>query len=103
MQKEKIVQYSFVHSVGVLVYVFLVAALIQNGDKLFGKNNNVASVMAFLMLFVFSATVVGGLVLAKPVMLYLNGQKKEAVKMLLYTVGWLLILMAAVFVLLILL
>ena len=70
MQKEKIAQYSFIHSVGVLAYVFLVAILIQNGDKLFGKNNNVASVMAFLMLFVFSATVVGGLVLAKPVMLY---------------------------------
>ena len=74
----------------------------QNGDKLFGKNNNVATVMAFLMLFVFSATVVGGLVLAKPVMLYLDGQKKEAVKMLLCTVGWLLILMAAVFAMMIL-
>ena len=103
MQKEKIAQYSLVHSMGVLAYVFLVAILIRNGDKLFGKNNNVASVMAFLMLFVFSATVVGGLVLAKPVMLYLDGQKKEAVKMLLSTVGWLLILMAAVFILMILL
>jgi len=37
------------------------------------------------------------------VMLYLDGQKKEAVKMLLSTVGWLLILMAAVFILMILL
>jgi|SRR3989338_4227916 len=102
MPKEKIVKYSFVHSVGVLAYIFLVAILMQNGDKLFGKNNNVATVMAFLMLFVFSATVVGGLVLAKPVMLYLDGQKKEAVKMLLCTVGWLLILMAAVFAMMIL-
>lgn len=102
MPKEKIIKYSLIHSLGVLAYVFLVAILLQNGDKLFGKNNNLASVMAFLMLFVFSATVVGGLVLAKPLMLYLDGQKKEAIKMLLCTLGWLLILMAAVFAMMIL-
>jgi hypothetical protein len=37
------------------------------------------------MLFVFSALVTGGLVLGRPLLLYIDGQKKEGVKLLLFT------------------
>ncbi|KKS40301.1 hypothetical protein A3H03_00775 [Candidatus Kuenenbacteria bacterium RIFCSPLOWO2_12_FULL_42_13] len=97
MPKEKIVQYSFVHSLGVLVYVSLVALIMQNGDKIFGKMATVVTVVAFLLMFVVSATVVGGLVLGKSITWYLDGDKKNAIKMLFYTVGWLFIWLAAAF------
>ncbi|NIM46902.1 MAG: hypothetical protein GTN40_01955 [Candidatus Aenigmarchaeota archaeon] len=48
--------------------------------------------VAFLLLFTLSAAVVGGLVLGKPIYLFLSGQKKESLKTALYTVGWLFII-----------
>ena len=90
------------HALGVLVYIFLISLLMINGDKLFGEVEGFVGMMGFLLLFVFSATVVGGLVLGKPLMLYLDKDRKEATQMLFYTVGWLLILTVAVFVVMIL-
>ena len=43
------------------------------------------SISMFLMLFVFSALLTGYLVLGKPIMMYVDGQKKEAVRLLFYT------------------
>jgi hypothetical protein len=102
MKKDKIVKYSLMHALGVLVYIFLISLLMINGDKLFGEVEGFVGMMGFLLLFVFSATVVGGLVLGKPLMLYLDKDRKEATQMLFYTVGWLLILTVAVFVVMIL-
>lgn len=80
---------SFLSAVGVAVYVTLVSLIIRNGEKIFGKMNNFLGPAAFLMLFVLSAAVCGALTLGYPVTLYLNGQKKEAVKLFLCTIGWL--------------
>jgi len=41
------------------------------------------------MLFVLSATVVGSLVFGRPVYLYFEGKKKEAVALFLYTASFL--------------
>jgi hypothetical protein len=98
MKKKEIIMWSFINSVGVLVYVALVATIIQNGEKIFGKMKNFAGPIAFLLLFVFSALVTGLLVLGRPVYLFLDGSKKEAVKMLLYTVGWMFLIMVLVLV-----
>jgi heme O synthase-like polyprenyltransferase len=38
---------------------------------------------------VLSAAVTGGLVLGKPVMLYLDNQKTDAIKLFIYTLCWL--------------
>jgi hypothetical protein len=46
----------------------------------------------FIVLFIISACVTGSLVLLKPVMLYHEGMKKEALHMFAYTVGFLAIL-----------
>jgi len=61
----------------------------QNAEKIFGKADKPIGTVTFLLLFVMSATIVGGLVVVKPVMLYLDGDKKSAVKMFIYTAGWL--------------
>lgn len=44
--------------------------------------------IAMLSLFTLSAAVMGYLFLFNPVTLYLDGQKKEAVKYLFHTIGW---------------
>ncbi len=97
MKKSKLALYSLVHSIGVLGYIYLVALVMKNGDKIFGKVNDIVSIMGFLMLFVLSAAIVGGLVLGKPIMLYLDKDRKEAVKLFIMTLGWLLILLIVVF------
>ena len=89
--KKNLIAVSLINSLGVIVYVLLVAAIMQNGEKLFGKMTNFWGPFAFLMLFVLSASIVGLLTLGKPIMLYLNGEKKEAAQMLFYTVLWLFI------------
>ena len=103
MDNKKIIQWSFVNSVGVVIYVALVATIMQNGEKIFGEMKNFAGPIAFLLLFVFSALVTGLLVLGRPVYLFLDGFKKEAVKMLIYTVGWMFAVMLSIFVIAILL
>ena len=102
MKNNKLISWSFVHSVGVVIYTALVVLIMSNGDKLFGKQMNYLGALAMLLLFVISATIVGVLVLGKPVLLYLDGQKKEAIKLLFMTIGWLLVFTIIAFVLLLL-
>lgn len=92
LDNKTLAKWGFVHSVGVVVYTLLVALLMQNGDKLFGNVDTVYSASLFLTLFVLSAAVVISLIAGKPVMLYLDGKKKEAVALLGYTIFFLFVL-----------
>lgn len=47
--------------------------------------------VAFLLLFILSAAVTGALILGRPVLLYLENQKTEAVRLFIYTIGWLVV------------
>jgi hypothetical protein len=86
MKNSQLAIRAILNSVGVTVYIFLVSLIMNNGDKLFGaSDNNAVAPIAFLLLFIFSALVTGGLILAKPIMLYLDGQKRESLKLLFYT------------------
>jgi len=69
---------------------------------IFRVEGNVAevSVGAVLMLFVVSATVSGALVFGKPVLLYLDGKKQDAVKLFLTTLGWMVVILILIFVIL---
>lgn len=97
MKNSKLIQISFLNSVGVLAYVSLVAWIMMNGERIFGQRKDVWGPILFLLLFVFSALATGLLVLGRPVWLYLNGEKKDSVKALFYTVGWMLLLLLLVF------
>lgn len=103
MDNKKLIKYAFLHSLGALAYVTAVATIMQNGAKIFGEKDNFFSPVAFLLLFVLSASVVGALVLGRPILLYLDGFKKEAVKLFGYTVSWLFGITVAVFAILLLL
>lgn len=87
--KSNLLKSSFTNALGVAVYCSLVAYIMQNGERLFGKMQNFWGPLSFLMLFVLSAAIVGSLVFGKPVVLYLEGKKNEAIKLLGYTVLWL--------------
>lgn len=77
---------SVLNSLGVLAYVSLVVTFMNNAQNIFGNNDKPPLTgVVVLMLFVLSALITGSLVVGKPIMLYLDGQKKEAVKMLFYT------------------
>jgi hypothetical protein len=91
MNNSKLLYHSFLFSVGVIVYIVLVASIMQNAEELFGKMQNIWGPIAFLMLFVVSAAICGLLVFGRPVYLFLNGQKRESVKLALYTIGFLFI------------
>lgn len=86
MKNQKIWLWSAVNAIGVFAYVMLVVLVITNGEKIFGQMENFWGPVAFLLLFVFSALVCGLLVFGRPIYLWLNDKKKEAIKMLLFTV-----------------
>ena len=90
MEKSKLMKISLINAVLTIVYVFLVSLLIWKGNEIFGKMDNLFGPFAFLLLFTLSAAIVGSLIVGKPIFLYLDGKKKEAIKLLLYTITWLL-------------
>ena len=79
MKNSKLVLYSIYNSLGVLVYVAVVAYIIFNGEQLFGKMANFWGPVAFLLLFVLSATMVGLLIFGRPLYLYWEGLKSRQV------------------------
>lgn len=64
------------------VYVAGVATLMSYGNRIFGTADSALGGVAILMLLVLSAVIVGTLILGRPLMMYLDGDKKEAVKTL---------------------
>ena len=92
----KNVKIAAINSLGVLVYVAVVAVVMNNAEKLFGKMNSTVSAVGFLLLFTLSAGVVGSLIIGKPIMLYIDNKKKEAVNLLIWTLAFLAIITAAV-------
>lgn len=98
-KEKKLILWSLIDSLGVLFYVFAVSRIIVSGEKIFGKMETSWAPFAFLLLFVISAAIVGILFFGRPIYLYLDNRKKEAVKALLYNVGW--VLLVTVIVLLI--
>ena len=86
MNKIILLKQALINSLGTLVYCGLIAYLMINGEELFGKANSIFGVVAFLMLFVLSAAIVGSLVLGRPIIYYLDGKKKESIFLLIYTI-----------------
>jgi len=83
---------ALVNSVGVFVYVSIVAWVMNSGERWFGETDTVFTAMGVLLLFTLSAGVVGSLIVGKPIFMYLDGKKKEAVNMLIWTLAFLAII-----------
>jgi len=92
MKNSKLVYWSIINSLAAFAYILWVAWLMFNANLIFGQMKSFWGPAALLLLFVLSATIVGALVLGRPIYIYLNGQKAEAVKLLAYTIGCLFII-----------
>ena len=73
-----------------------------NNQIIFGEEDSFLTPLFTLLLFVVSASITGLLVLGKPVLLYLNGQKKEALTLLFATLVWLVMFLIGVMLILLL-
>ena len=96
---NRIVRRATLDALGTLVYILLVVSLIFSLQSHFSdQKDTILAPIAMLLLFVCSAAITGFLVLGKPAMLYLDGKKEEAVLLLGYTIGILVIVTVAAFV-----
>lgn len=86
---NNIISRSFLNALAAACYIAGIATLMQNGERVFGEMHKTTGPIAFLMLFVVSAGITGGLIVGKPLLLYFDNQKNAAVKMFIYTLGWL--------------
>jgi len=79
MKKPDYLLNSLINSAGVFVYVSAVVWLFTNGELIFGKTTKYDYLIPIfmLLLFVVSATITVLLVLGRPIILYLDKQKKK--------------------------
>lgn len=95
------------YATGVVIYVLTLVGILFSVERIFpdGVLDSAATdflaPVLFLLTFVVSATITGGLVLGKPIHLYLQGEKKEAVLFLAHTLVWLIIYALLLFVVII--
>ncbi|MBI4458039.1 hypothetical protein HY633_03700, partial [Candidatus Uhrbacteria bacterium] len=86
MDNKSILAKAVGSAVAAAAYIGLVATIPSQGRMLFeDRLPSIFGPMAFLMLFSLSAAVLGLLIFARPVMFYIDGKKREAVKLLVYT------------------
>jgi hypothetical protein len=90
MEKKdyKIIKDAFIQSSCLLIYVAIVATILNNGEKIFPQMPSVIGAIIFLMLFVFSAAISFSLVFGRSILAYLDGRKKEGVMLFIYTIVW---------------
>lgn len=98
---DKIIKRAFIDSVGTAVYIILVVSFLFSLRSLAPKEDILIIPIAMLLLFVSSAAITGFLVFGKPVMLYIDGKKKEAISLLGYTLGILFLITLIFFIFLI--
>lgn len=92
MNKNTLIKKSFINALGTVAYVTLVAVIMTSAEKFFaGQEDTIVAPISFLLLFLTSATITSGLILGQPIMLYLDNQKQDAIKLFGYTVGWMFI------------
>ncbi|HVM91113.1 MAG TPA: hypothetical protein VMU11_04445 [Verrucomicrobiae bacterium] len=93
------VLHSLGHAVLLYLYVMAVAFGLAHTQQVFGgvQEPNFLIPVAMLMLLVLSATISGTLVLARPILMYWDGKKKEALAFFGMTVGWLALLTVLAF------
>ncbi len=101
MLNKKIATQSLSYAAGAILYVSLVATVMSNAERILGQQEDgVLAPIVFLLLLVVSAATMGMLIFGKPVMLYIDGKKREAVAMVICTIGSLAIFTASLLIVL---
>ncbi|MBX4196647.1 hypothetical protein KW805_03600 [Candidatus Pacearchaeota archaeon] len=90
---------AFFNAVGTAAYIILVVLFIVSLQRFSSKPENPILIpIAMLSLFVCSAAITGFLVFGKPLMLYIDGKKKESVSLLIHTLGMLVVITIVFFI-----
>ncbi|MFH1142086.1 MAG: hypothetical protein ABIH67_01375 [Candidatus Uhrbacteria bacterium] len=92
MKTKKIIPIALIHALAVFLYTLLISWVMMNGESWFGQMDGMVGPSLMLLLLVVSATITGFLVLGRPIMLYLDNKKKDALKFLGFTIGWMLVI-----------
>lgn len=98
---EKIIKRAFVDAIGTTIYIILIVSFIFSLQTFASEKDIIIIPIAMLLLFVCSAAITGFLVFGKPIMLYIDGKKREAILLLSCTIGILFLIMIMFFILLI--
>jgi hypothetical protein len=77
----------FINAASATFYIIAVALFMFYATKLFPPKDTILTPIAVLSLFTLSAAVMGYLFLYQPLMLFLDGHKKNAVNLFLHTVA----------------
>lgn len=86
--KTKLLKRAALSALGVIVYIAIFAFVISHAQQWFGNTpDSWVNPVLFLTTFIVSACITGSLVLLKPLLLYLDGQKKDAVQLFGLTVA----------------
>lgn len=88
MLDKKIVKQSLLFSSLVVLYIALVATIMSRAEQIVGQGDKtVLAPIIFLLLLVVSVATMGILIFGKPIMLYMDGKKRDAVVMMICTVS----------------
>ncbi len=82
-------------ALGTALYTGVISWVMNNGERFFGQSR-VFGPVAFLLLFILSASVTGSLVLGRPILMYLENKKREAVSVFIYTLVFLALIVIGV-------
>lgn len=84
---KRLLKYSLIHALLAYAYIICIALFFRVPEKMFKNVPIFFGPIIMLSLFVLSAAVMAILIFGKPVLLYLDNQKKDALTMLFYTIG----------------
>ncbi len=84
--KPSIITYALANSLLTALYIVLIGLFFSHAQQIFGNGESAFIPVVMLTLFVFSALVCGSLILGRPIIWYIDGQKKEALRLFGYTI-----------------
>ncbi len=87
MKKLNLREQAMMYSLFAFLYIVFIVFFMSNGAKIFGNDDGgILAPIGILLLLVLSVSIMGMLIFGKPVLMFLNGERKEAVKLVIYTV-----------------
>jgi len=89
-------KHALIHAGATAAYVSLVVSgMMFAGNMIQGpdSDNIILVPIIMLLLFVTSAAITGSLVFGRPILWYLDGKKKEAIQLLVYTLAFLVLIL----------
>lgn len=101
MPPTKITYWSLLNALGTLAYVGALVFFMSHGKQWLGQPPEYLMGMTMLTVFILSAAITGSLVLGRPILMYLDGAKKDALKLFGLTLGWIFVFLCFLLVLLV--